>query len=241
MVTSPGMDHPDRPPPAGAVAAPSGPSAGYRSALLAALTALGPATGAGGKAHGRTLEAIGALERLDEDVLGSATQRGVPGRASQEMLEAAEKKAEQAERDLAEKRVPYEADPLFMYLWRRGFGTGAYRANSFVRYFDRKVARLVGYQGARANYATLLELPVRIREHAERLRAALGHGGEEACRAARLSGESAARYRTAVESADKAYAEARLSMSGGAGEADLAAAERALAEARAALLAKLSP
>ena len=89
------------------------------------------------------------------------------------MLEAAEAKAAQAERDLQEKRQPYEADPIFMYLWRRGYGTPEYRATGLVRYLDRKVARLIEFDGARRNYAVLTELPVRLREHADRLRAEL--------------------------------------------------------------------
>ena len=94
--------------------------------------------------------------------------------ATPEMLDAAQRKAAQAENDLEQKRKPYEADPLFMYLWNRGFGTPRYRAAPVVRYLDRKVARLIGFDDARRNYAVLLDLPVRLREHAERLRAELG-------------------------------------------------------------------
>jgi hypothetical protein len=83
----------------------------------------------------------------------------------------AEEKAGNAEADRDEKRRPYEADPLFMYLWRRKFGTADYRAGFLARYFDRKVARLVGYEKARANYAMLNEIPIRLREHAERVKA----------------------------------------------------------------------
>ena len=36
-----------------------------------------------------------------------------------------------------------------------------------MRFFDRKVARLVGYRDARANYAMLQEIPLRLREHAK--------------------------------------------------------------------------
>ena len=98
---------------------------------------------------------------------------GAPPAATAQMLEAAETKAAQAERDMQEKRQPYEADPLFMYLWRRKFGTPEYRAKGLVRYLDRKVARLIEFDGARRNYAVLIELPARLREHAERLRAEL--------------------------------------------------------------------
>jgi chromosome segregation ATPase len=84
---------------------------------------------------------------------------------------AADAKADRAEADRAAKGKPYEDDPLFKYLWDRKFGTADYRSGFFVRYFDRKVAALVGYQGARANYAMLNEIPIRLRAHADRCRA----------------------------------------------------------------------
>jgi hypothetical protein len=83
----------------------------------------------------------------------------------------AEEKAANSEADRDEKRRPYEADPLFMYLWRRRFGTADYRAGFVTRYFDCKVARLIGYDKARANHAMLKEIPVRLRQHAERVKA----------------------------------------------------------------------
>jgi hypothetical protein len=93
------------------------------------------------------------------------------------MVEAAERKAVQAEADLAEKRVPYEQDPIFMYLWRRGFGTPRYKSTGLVRYLDRKAAAHIGYAEASRNYAMLTELPLRLREHADRLR---GKGADPA-------------------------------------------------------------
>lgn len=86
------------------------------------------------------------------------------------MAEQAEKKALQAEADREEKRKPYEADPLFMYLWRRKFGTAAYRVGPFTRFMDRLVARVVGYDKARPNYTMLNEIPARLREHVERMK-----------------------------------------------------------------------
>ena len=85
----------------------------------------------------------------------------------------AEKKAAQADADREAKRKPYEADPLFMYLWRKKFGTAEDRSGPLVRFFDRRVARLVGYDKARANYVLLNEIPQRLREHAERMKAIL--------------------------------------------------------------------
>jgi hypothetical protein len=42
----------------------------------------------------------------------------------------ANKKASQAEADRARKKGPYKSDPLFVYLWRRKFGTSNYQVFS---------------------------------------------------------------------------------------------------------------
>jgi hypothetical protein len=78
------------------------------------------------------------------------------------------RKTEQAETDKEEKGKPYRDDPLFMYLWERGFGTRNYRENNLIQFLDSWVARLVGFPEARANFAMLNEIPMRLREHAER-------------------------------------------------------------------------
>ncbi len=78
------------------------------------------------------------------------------------------RKTEQAERDRDEKGKPYRDDTLFMYLWEAGYGTASYRANNLIRYFDGLVANVVGFQKARPNFAMLNEIPLRLREHAER-------------------------------------------------------------------------
>lgn len=77
-------------------------------------------------------------------------------------------KTKQAEADREEKGKPYRDDPLFMYLWDNGFGTSAYRAGNLTRYLDGLVAGLVGFAKARPNYAMLNDIPLRLREHAER-------------------------------------------------------------------------
>jgi hypothetical protein len=59
-----------------------------------------------------------------------------------------------------------------MYLWSRGFGTPEYRSSGILRMLDSKVAQLIGYADARANYARLNEIPERLREHAASLAAA---------------------------------------------------------------------
>ncbi|HEV7290734.1 MAG TPA: hypothetical protein VGN79_00310 [Devosia sp.] len=78
------------------------------------------------------------------------------------------RKTEQAENDRDEKGRPYRDDALFMYLWESGYGTSNYRANNLVRYLDGLVANLVGFSKARPNFAMLNEIPLRLREHAER-------------------------------------------------------------------------
>lgn len=110
-------------------------------------------------------KSVEAQIRVSPDwTVARARVEEVTGQAQQ-----AEKKAVQAEADRDEKRRPYEEDPLFMYLWKRKFGTSAYRVNPFSRTMDRLVARVVGYDKARANYALLNEIPQRLREHARRI------------------------------------------------------------------------
>ena len=85
------------------------------------------------------------------------------------MLDKATAKAEQVARDEDEKGRPYRSDPLFMYLWNRKFATSAYQATGLVRVLDQWVSGLIGYADARANYAMLTEIPIRLRTHAQQL------------------------------------------------------------------------
>ena len=91
-------------------------------------------------------------------------------REAERTAEHALEKTRQARVVRREKGAPYESDPLFMYLWNRHYGTVRYAANSLVRWLDDWVADLCDYAGARPNYASLLEIPERLAEHAERLR-----------------------------------------------------------------------
>jgi hypothetical protein len=131
-----------------------------------------------GARAGEVAQALGQLEELqasvESKVRGSAewiAQKEIVDRADN-IFRAADAKADRAETDRAAKGRPYMDDPLFMYLWKRGFGTSAYESGFFVRFFDAKIAGLIGYQGARANYAMLNEIPIRLRAHEERCRAA---------------------------------------------------------------------
>jgi chromosome segregation ATPase len=92
--------------------------------------------------------------------------------AASKTANEAEKKASQAETSREQKKSPYLSDPLFMYLWRRKFGTSDYASGFFVRFFDAKIAALINYREARANYAMLNQIPERLRDHANRVGAA---------------------------------------------------------------------
>lgn len=131
-------------------------------------------------------------------------------RAVRERAEAAARTAQHAadnaarsEREREHKERAYHDDPLFMYLWRRRFGTQDERSGRFTRRLDRLVARHIGYAAAAANYARLQELPLRLREHAD----AVEVQAEEAHAAlARLDG--AAREADGVKAVEQARDEA---------------------------------
>ncbi|WP_342360681.1 hypothetical protein [Terrarubrum flagellatum] len=125
--------------------------------------------------HDRDEELAQALRALDDFRHAAAErvksdpvwQTAVAAIATAESIAAnADKKASTAEADLAEKGKPYESDPLFMYLWSKKHDQSEDKSGYFVRFFDRKVASLIGYRDARANYAMLREIPARLREHA---------------------------------------------------------------------------
>jgi hypothetical protein len=110
------------------------------------------------KTQQRLLEDSGYRERLEKARQADAVAR------------QAESKTQQAEADRATKGAPYEADPLFMYLWRREYGTSKYRGNPLMRFLDGWVARLCNYHDACSNYSMLLEIPARLAEHARMVR-----------------------------------------------------------------------
>ena len=87
------------------------------------------------------------------------------------VADQAETKTQDAIDDRNAKGKPYETDKLFMYLWRRGYGTSGYAANPLARLLDGWVAGLCDYDKARPNYWMLNEIPKRLRAHAESARA----------------------------------------------------------------------
>ncbi|WP_370673666.1 hypothetical protein [Pleomorphomonas sp. PLEO] len=128
--------------------------------------------------------------------------------AAETTATAAEGKRRQADEDRAVKGKPYEADRLFMYLWQHGYGTSTYRAGPLARYFDGKVARLAGYDAARINYFMLTEIPLRLAEHAERLKADVAEAvaARQAHERAALEADGIRPLEAAVAEADRALA-----------------------------------
>jgi hypothetical protein len=93
-------------------------------------------------------------------------------KASDAIADLAEQKATAARTDRAQKGKPYEADPLFTYLWARGYGTGRYSAAPLTRLLDKWVAHVCDFEPLRRDYWMLSELPARFEEHAKRMREA---------------------------------------------------------------------
>ncbi|MFK8068829.1 MAG: hypothetical protein AB8D52_11330 [Gammaproteobacteria bacterium] len=87
-----------------------------------------------------------------------------------DIAEQAEQKAKLAETDRQEKGLPYENNALFMYMWKRKYGTPDYQANTLTRFLDSWVEDLCNYDQFRVNYWTLLEIPKRLRTHSEAAR-----------------------------------------------------------------------
>jgi hypothetical protein len=110
-----------------------------------------------------------AQARLDADS-AYRTQRERTEEA-QRIAQHAEAKAADSEQEEQSKGAAYREDALFMYLWRRRFGTAEYQGVGLFRWLDGKVARLIGYDDARLNYRRLAEIPRRLREHAGARRA----------------------------------------------------------------------
>ena len=124
--------------------------------------------------------------------------------AAEQIAGEAEKKAQQSEAELGAKKKPYDGDALFAYLWARKFATREYAAGNIAHMMDRQVADFVGFQEARASYAMLIEIPVRLREHANRQRKA-----SDDVKATIAGLERQAMVEAGIEPKERALAEAR--------------------------------
>ena len=96
-------------------------------------------------------------------------------------------KQELAERETEEKGAPYRADKYFQYLQNRRYGTKAAKGWFLTKMLDGWIARRGGYRDAAVNYQKLLDIPVRLAAHVERLEAA-----EESARLALAAAEETA-------------------------------------------------
>ena len=189
------------------------------------------------EAEAAALRAAEAKAAEDADYRRLATAAEEAERTAQH----AEQKAGFAERDFEEKGRPYRADPLFAYLWDRGYGTARYRAMPLVAMIDGWVARLIEFEPARRSYQLLSDLPPNMAAHAQRMRAA----ADAAVRAmvdrrraiAGLPGSDGRPSIDALEAAEKAVeaaqaalsaAEAKRSALAAGEDADSQAAIRAL-------------
>ncbi|MEL6860879.1 MAG: hypothetical protein AAGL09_00730 [Pseudomonadota bacterium] len=95
-------------------------------------------------------------------------------RALVQAFEDADAIADRADQKLAvaidereEKSEAYLSDPLFSYLWERGFGTTAYKGGGLFKMLDGWVAKLCKYEGARPNYARLNDITDWLGDHAK--------------------------------------------------------------------------
>lgn len=78
-------------------------------------------------------------------------------------------RADDATEELEGKGSAFQDDPLFMYLWQRGYATAAYKAGGFSRWGDNKLAKLIGYHDAHVNHSRLTENAQRLNEYASTL------------------------------------------------------------------------
>lgn len=81
----------------------------------------------------------------------------------------AREKASRAEAELDDKQHTYRDDPLFSYLWDRGFGTAAYSAGPVIRTLDGWVAHLCNFAAARTSFDLLNKLPNYLKEKSSSL------------------------------------------------------------------------
>jgi hypothetical protein len=178
-----------------------------RERLLKELESAQSSRDAAAKVVEAALEAVEALRAEVEgkvQALAKWREAKAATDAANSVAGEAEKKAANAEAELGAKRKPYDDDPLFVYLWARGFGTSRYQGGSIARFMDRMVADFIDFGSVRPNYAALIEIPLRLREHATAKRAA----AEE--RLATLSGiERRAMVEAGIEPKERALAETR--------------------------------
>jgi hypothetical protein len=140
-----------------------------RQAALAALEQAEAERSAAAAALEAAIDAVDDLRaKVAEEIQSSEEwqQAKAAYESARKIAGAADAKAAQSEQELAEKRKPYDEDPLFFYLWSIGYLTPRYKAGPFARFMDGLTAKHIGFADARLNYAMLIQIPERLREHA---------------------------------------------------------------------------
>ncbi|MEL7025125.1 MAG: hypothetical protein AAGL69_15425 [Pseudomonadota bacterium] len=130
----------------------------------------------------RELEQIAALESaeqalearlsdVDNQLAASESHQALVAKAekSLETVTHATEKLHDAQAQREQKRVPYDNDPLFSYLWESNYGTSDYRAGLLTRFMDGLIAKHIRFESARRNFHTLNEIPRQLAKHVERL------------------------------------------------------------------------
>ncbi|MEL8056228.1 MAG: hypothetical protein AAGK66_08745, partial [Pseudomonadota bacterium] len=115
-----------------------------------------------------TVEAYEALVAQVESALSKDTDYQALVRNFDDAASVAHRAAEKlavAKDERDEKGDPYEQDPLFMYLWRRGFRTTEYRGRGAFKMLDNWVAKLCKYDDTRVNYQRLNDIPNWLEQH----------------------------------------------------------------------------
>ncbi len=122
-------------------------------------------------AAAETVDAAEARTQTRLDADPAYQEQRDKAREEERVARHAHEKASRSEEEREQKGASYREDPLFMYLWERDFGLPQYKSGGLTRMLDGWVARLVGFTDSRANYSRLNEIPTRLREHADRLKA----------------------------------------------------------------------
>ena len=84
-----------------------------------------------------------------------------------EIAKSAKAKADAAKESYEQKKRPFDADALFIYLWRRRYGTSRYVGGWLTRWLDGKVAKLIDYEKYRIAYATIEKMIPGFELHAK--------------------------------------------------------------------------
>jgi hypothetical protein len=87
-------------------------------------------------------------------------------------LDANEQRVEEVQLEASRKLPAYSGSRLFMYLYRRQYGTPEYTARGFTRRIDSWLARWIGFLPARTGYEFLKRTPELVTAEVEQRRVA---------------------------------------------------------------------